>query len=270
MPTENRRVAAYLPRHIDDRLESFKVERGLKGDSPALITILEEFFGVSQQVAHAGSTPLGQRVDALESKVEDLVSVLTQRLQELSEAMESTQGEGEPLHRLEEDSLGELRSELMNTLSLSNAQLKSEILSELKSELPKSEQSFSPGQLSLSEPESELSGELPANTLSESNGELLGGESSDQVSDRDSSSGELVSELNSKLLPLTEEELAGRWNLKNPGSIRNKRSNSRHSPQDFIDWSTEKDPENVAWSYHKETKLYHPTLPPPEPEPEDF
>lgn len=51
MPTQNRRVATYLPPELDDRLKAFIEERGLKGDSPALITILSEFFGVGHKVA---------------------------------------------------------------------------------------------------------------------------------------------------------------------------------------------------------------------------
>lgn len=51
MPTENRRVATYLPAELDDRLKAFITERNLKGDSAALIAILSEYFGVSQKVA---------------------------------------------------------------------------------------------------------------------------------------------------------------------------------------------------------------------------
>lgn len=51
MSTQNRRVATYLPKEIDDRLKTFILERGLKGDSSALIVILSEYFGVSYQVA---------------------------------------------------------------------------------------------------------------------------------------------------------------------------------------------------------------------------
>lgn len=52
MPTENRRIATYLPKEILDRFTAFKSERGIKGDSQALIAILSEFFGVSQNIAH--------------------------------------------------------------------------------------------------------------------------------------------------------------------------------------------------------------------------
>lgn len=57
MSTENRRVAAYLPKNIDDQLKAFKTDRGLKGDSQALIAILEEYFGVSREVAYPKILP---------------------------------------------------------------------------------------------------------------------------------------------------------------------------------------------------------------------
>jgi len=78
MPTENRRVAAYLPRVIDERLETFKTDRGLKGDSPALIAILEEYFGVSREVVHSGSSLLD-----VESLKHDLLSELKSELSAL-------------------------------------------------------------------------------------------------------------------------------------------------------------------------------------------
>lgn len=53
MPTKNRRVATYLPQEIDDRLAAFKADRGIEGDSQALITILSEFLGVAQQVTYS-------------------------------------------------------------------------------------------------------------------------------------------------------------------------------------------------------------------------
>lgn len=82
MVTQNTRVAAYLPQDITDALNAFKLERGLidagtedeKGlranDSQALITILAEFFGVSQEVAHPKSLDLVKRIEALEQKIE--------------------------------------------------------------------------------------------------------------------------------------------------------------------------------------------------------
>lgn len=51
MPTKNQRVATYLPAHISEKLESFKTERNIKGDSAALIEVLSQFFNVAHPVA---------------------------------------------------------------------------------------------------------------------------------------------------------------------------------------------------------------------------
>jgi hypothetical protein len=155
MPTENRRVAAYLPKIIDEQLEAFKVDRGLSGDSPALIAILEEFFGVSQKVAHLSSLEF----EELSTEIDDL-KTQTSRLQ------------------------GKLFSELKSSLL---SELRSELSGELSSELPVSELSICPpGQLSFLEPEhespSESVGDIPgespdkpvSDTSSESEGEPSG------------------------------------------------------------------------------------------------
>lgn len=133
MPTENRRVAAYLPKAIDDRLEAFKTERGLKGDSPALIAILEEYFGVSREVAHLGSSEIehfSQRIEAVERR----------------------------LDQLKNDVFDELPDEINKLLFFWKVELKSELLSELKSELPEAAKVDQPqeGSELRSESESEL------------------------------------------------------------------------------------------------------------------
>lgn len=99
MATNNTRVAAYLPQDITDALNIFKIERGLivpeikdeKGlranDSQALITILAEFFGVSQEVAHPSSLDLVKRIEAIEQKIEaHLVSHSSEPLKKASPA----------------------------------------------------------------------------------------------------------------------------------------------------------------------------------------
>jgi DNA-binding transcriptional regulator YiaG len=105
MPTKNRRVAAYLPPEIDERFKTFVDERNFGGDSPALIAILSEYFGVSQQVAHQVDysrfvtieqfTSLLDKVQALESQLE--------RLERL-ETRESVLSTGELAKRLGIDS----------------------------------------------------------------------------------------------------------------------------------------------------------------------
>ena len=44
MVTDNPRVAAYPPQRIYERLVEFKHKQGLKSDSAAIITILENYF----------------------------------------------------------------------------------------------------------------------------------------------------------------------------------------------------------------------------------
>lgn len=276
MPTENRRVAAYLPKVIDERLEAFKVERGLKGDSPALVAILEEYFGLSQEVAHLSSSEhddLSRRVDDLKTEISQLESKL--------------------FSELKGSLLGELRSELLDDGRID--------LTASEPDLP------SPGQLSFLELTPESESDTPSELKSESSEQVINDNNPedrelidespeintndvdqplDQISlhpslevdqelDADDSPSELndgspsenskssepLDRLIGELHPLSEAELAERWQLQKSRSIRNKRSNSRHNPQEFIDWSIEKDPEDVAWVYHKDTRLYHPIPP---------
>jgi len=127
MPTENRRVATYLPKHIDDCLEAFKAERGLKGDSPALIEILSEFFGVSQEVARLSDSE---------------IATLTQRIDSIDQKFAQIKGE----------ILSELPSELSKLLFFWKTETKNELLEEVRRELK-------------SEPLSEPKSNIPDNPL---------------------------------------------------------------------------------------------------------
>jgi hypothetical protein len=265
MPTENRRVATYLPKVIDDRLEAFKTERGLKGDSPALVAILEEFFGVSQEVAHFSESEvasLSKQVESLIDKVAHLEGEL------LGELKSSPQGD------LKSELLGELQGELFDRLK---PDLKSELLSELRSELlnTSSEISIASGQLDLipadqieqnaipiSSSQSELINESlnsdlnDSDTLSSTPGESES-ELPDKAEQETISESASWSELKGELLPMTEDDLAKRFRLTNPKSLANKRSQARNDPQAFIEWSIKKDPEDKPWLYDSERKQYH-------------
>jgi uncharacterized protein YfkK (UPF0435 family) len=80
MPTQNRRVATYLPPHIDEPFKAFKSQRDIKGDSEALIVILSEYFQVSHEVAYPSSSNLLQRIEAIEQKLGSLKSELFDEL----------------------------------------------------------------------------------------------------------------------------------------------------------------------------------------------
>jgi hypothetical protein len=108
MPTENRRVATYLPANVDQRLEAFKDERGIRSDSQALVVILSEFLGVSQEVALLSSLPIGDLVrhefleerlaglksellSELDSRLKGFESLIEQRFNDLKEQADSNQ-----------------------------------------------------------------------------------------------------------------------------------------------------------------------------------
>lgn len=128
MPTKNRRVATYLPQELDASFEAFKVARDIEGDSQALITVLSEFLGVSQQVAHSANFAeyaTKKELETLSVKVAHLV----EQIQDIDGFVE----------RAVKRTVGELQGELQG-------------------ELPSRETENTPGQLGLlddSEPLSE-------------------------------------------------------------------------------------------------------------------
>ncbi|MDJ0706425.1 MAG: hypothetical protein QNJ46_24405 [Leptolyngbyaceae cyanobacterium MO_188.B28] len=92
MATQNRRIAAYLPPEIDQKLKAFKIDAGLatkrnpnKNDSQALIAILSQFFGLNQEPAYSSAVQLRQDLSDLEAKVEQLSSALTEKIAHLED-----------------------------------------------------------------------------------------------------------------------------------------------------------------------------------------
>lgn len=108
MPTQNRRVATYLPPHIDEPFKAFKSQRDIRGDSEALIVVLSEYFQVSQEVAYPSSSNLLQRIEAIEERLGSLKSEL---LGELKSKLQSPVGskivkkKGEPFDELQRELL---------------------------------------------------------------------------------------------------------------------------------------------------------------------
>ena len=107
MPTENRRVAAYLPKELDEKLEAFKSERGIKGDSQALILILSEFLGVSQPVAYSSSFVTLEKFEDLASQV----AILAEKLEAFSNSSNLTLEE--PLVEVSSELPVEISDELL-------------------------------------------------------------------------------------------------------------------------------------------------------------
>lgn len=108
MPTKNKRIATYLPPAINEKLQNFKSERGIDGDSQALIVALSEFLGVSQHAAHS--------VDYSESYV------TIEQFNELVSTLSTRESVASP---------GGLDSELLSKLQ--SLELRVEVLESLKS-----------------------------------------------------------------------------------------------------------------------------------------
>jgi hypothetical protein len=223
MPTENRRIATYLPRHIDERLEAFKSERSIKGDSQALITILSEFFQVSREVTHQGisDTQLqhhiellrGELLNELESKLFDSQASIERRLQKLEEKVNLSQFE----------------------------EAKLELISELEKELLNQQEA--PGQLNLVPLEEvSISGIQADESPSELNGELQNSTSQ-----------------TTELKPLSESALAQRLRV-TVNALRQARTKDKKVAGSFAKWSRVKDDDDIAWEYDAQTRLFQPVF----------
>jgi len=146
MPTDNRRVAAYLPKEIDDCFTAFKTERGF-GDSQALIVILSEFLGVNQQVAQQGDSlriGLESRIEALEDRLthlknellSELKGELLRELRNPTNQVEDVEGElsSEPESKLLEDKPTPDQLDLLSEAIEPKGELPSDLASELLKE----------------------------------------------------------------------------------------------------------------------------------------
>lgn len=267
MPTENRRVAAYLPPQIDERLETFKSERGLKGDSPALIEILSEFFGVSREATHLSSSEL----QGLSVQVEDLSLKVAQLENELLGNLKNSpigdlknellsELQGELFDRLKPDLrselLGELKEELLRITFTLRSELREELLGELLDTLSKVPISPDrPDFVSSGEPPGELSKPDLSNVLQSSDQLLL--TSIQQVEQKASTHSEPSSKSISELKPLAARELSRRLGFHDQ-VVTNNKNNWKNKPGKFAQWSKKSDPDGVAWEFNPDTKLFYP------------
>lgn len=200
MPTNNRRIATYIPVEIDDKFQAFKQEKGVS-ESKALILILSEYLGVSQQVVYLSDSPLVKQVESLETKVETLNDLLCELRSELSA-------------KVTESRLSELKSELLN-------ELKSSLKSEFKID--------SPEQLSI---EIQVDPKV----------------TKEPVKSRERGDGENI---------LTTVQLAARLKNTKTGDITSKKSKTKDSPDTFVKWSKDRDPDGHGWEYRSESVLFH-------------
>ena len=100
MATNNRRVAAYFPKEVDEAFKDFKIQNGFateenpsQNDSKALIHILSEFLKVERLVVHSVSLPdnlvTTEQIEALRQEFESKLSELFSNSSQLTQRVES-------------------------------------------------------------------------------------------------------------------------------------------------------------------------------------
>jgi hypothetical protein len=231
MPTDKHRIAAYLPKEVNEKFQVFKKERGV-GDSQALIIILSEFLEVSHKVAYSDDSLLVERIEALNREVEDL-------------KLDVAAG----LERSKVDLLGELKSELLikieqetsgredkisELFSRLKGDLKSELLNELESKLPKT---ISTG-----------SSTTKSNTV----------KSSSKSKSRKQPSKNSTEAIPNNLDILTTAQLVERLKgVERNNTISTKKYNAKDNPEKFVEWSRPLDPDGYGWEFKKDSVLYY-------------
>lgn len=263
MATKNRRVAAYLPDSIDEKLQDFKVKQGLpvsadkpnQSDSQALIVILKEFFGVAQEVSHAP----GQQ------------EVIFQRLQTLEESIEK----GLAVVKDDLNTLGGVVAHEIKVLTDRVDSLEQPSVKE--PEQPESQQQSEPESESKSEPQSEQDAEILSQSAVVENEETLtnkveGESSKEHVVDvvegqgkttTDTTLSTTTTESSNTQKPESQaigddvvfslKELAGRFEIDKSNISHAK---SKKSPEEFEKWLRDKDPDDKAWVWMPDKKKY--------------
>ena len=199
MATSKTRVAAYLPSHIEEQFNSFKTENGLDNDSKAIIHILASFFGVAHsegfEVAHSGQYATVERVEALEAQVSELLKLI-----------------GESQNKIIEDAVSDVKSEL---------------ISELRSDLPVV---MHLGQLGL----------LPEESHSEFKTDSLEADSLDELSEG------FLNGLSAVAL--------GKYISADRKAIGRR----KNKPEELAEFTRVRDPRGCAWRYEADSGKYYP------------
>jgi hypothetical protein len=277
MPTQNRRVATYLPETIALRFDVFKEEKGIKGDSAALISILESFFGLSQKEAYSSSSEsiaLTQRLEAIEKRVAQIKDEILYELRgssQLSSLPETSEDSviDEPFpSNLHGEAEGELKSEL----PLENSSHLEEVVGESQSE-PSLENLSHPGEAVIRLMASHLMKRFGVvssvisrkkNDPPEKFAEWSSSKDPDGLSwvfipnlNRFQPIGNISDEVQSKLLSdlpgelpgtLKTGDLAQRLKIDSSTLSHWKSSGTKgKSPDDFLKATREKDPEEIGW-----------------------
>lgn len=258
MPTDKRRIAAYLPDELEAAFQKYKKDNGIPGDSQAIISIFTEFFGATHSVAYLGESP-PQLPSITELDRDELKSELQSELKE------------ELANELQNELLGELRSELKSELADALAGSVVGDIASLRDRVEAHSEWIGEGltdrmmeliAISLAPLREQLDkleeSELSKGSLSELKDAAT--VDSEVVADSDLSSEMGSSPL--RLFPnfqngdpvlLDSEQLAERFDIP-VTTVRGRTTPSRYSPDKFLEWTMERDPDGIPWIPHASMK----------------
>lgn len=220
MPTENPKVSAYIPQHIFNLFKAFYEERNLSM-SQAVGLIFAEYFGVDQEVNHLGRTGLVlDRLQLLEEKVSNLLS-----------------GLGSELPDTVAELFGHLDALDKRMLALEESKLPSVLPGELPIE-------------SLTLPEVEVKDEYEQNSRPDVDYEVNQEDSNTYLLESFSNPLEsLLGVPSDEMKPIPGNKLSHlRFGL-SKDTVSGSKRNYKNSPEKFIDWTRDKDPDGIPWKY---------------------
>jgi len=237
MPTENPKISAYVPQIIYDRFKQFQEERSLSM-SQAAIELFAEYFGIDLSAPQRSTGSLLSRLNTLETDLAGLKEayvLLAQRvdsIQSISELLNPTFVHSKPESRL----LSELTNK--DVLEPSESFIKSESLDGLPDELQEKDSSKT------------IIDSEPTGGLLEKPLQLP------LIEEGENCVSKLLSELRGG--SLTATLLSIRLGVHQNSFSRHK---NQSSPEDFLSWIQDKDPDRVKWEIIGEgrTQAYIPT-----------
>lgn len=221
MGTNNPKVSAYVPAAIKNRLTQFTEEHNLS-ESQAVTRILAQYFGMTEVLGQSSQETVGVtlgRMEALEQGLASFAESVEQRLQELGESIKK---------------LSELRIDLGRQEEVINSQQTINQVSELlvRSE-PIQLELHQVKQLDIDAPPDELP--IEVEQAGENNEPILVLLS------------ELPSDPQEEVKPIPGRKLSElRFGLGKDTIAGVKR---KMSPEEFTEWTREKDPDKIAWNY---------------------
>jgi len=249
MVTKNPKVSGYVPKALKDRLKQFSKEHNLS-ESQVVADILAEYFGMTEVLSRlpqeAGGLSLA-RIEALEKKLADFSELVEHRLQEF----------GEVIGKLNELPMNHQVVQKENLVDEQDSGLPSELISGLhENDLEVQDESV------IVEDKVSVSSEAQETQSSKSTNSLPSEPLIDNTSHTQIPLVLGVEDPEKQPIRIDVDLLARRVGM-TAGSVRNKKSRSKLSDQEFTEWTAGEDIDEIGWRVVKEGKrvYYEPAVP---------